>query len=407
MTSGTRSLGAQYPVETYGGSGYVKLGYGLKTWSGADWPKTKLSKSARAERRRQIMKAYSPDGFLTEEWYQSLVIPERPPKRARNEEHPYTMSLETSDDAVYSYSAPKGALPYRTGLGQQGWGLLQGVDYGWTSNDDIALLGKLREQVAGSDFNAAVTTAESGMALQMITNAATRIYAAWHHGKRGNWVAARQYLVNGTPYQKIRPKSVANNWLELQYGWLPLLKDVQNGAEFLSHQYSVPQQVVLRTSHKAKGTAGNSGMPSNSDGWGYMKVYTRKTIKTILMEKDVVGLAGLKDPLSIAWEVLPYSFVLDWFIPVGNFLSARSLSQAITGIFVVSEKQFLEVNTLLGGGNNKRVFIDSNRIGWKRVHLTRTVQTSLPVPLPSFKPLKKSASWMHTLNAVALVTQIR
>lgn len=405
MTSGTRWFGAQYPVITYGGAGYVKLGYGSKTWSGTDWPKTKLTKAARAGRRKQILKAFSPDGYLTEEWYQTLSIPKEPPQRSRNEEHPYTMSLDTSTDVVFNYSAPFGALPYRDGLGQQGWGLLKDVNYGWTSNDDIALMGKLREMIAGSEFNAGVALAESKMALGMIANAATRIYAAWHHGKRGNWEAARQYLVNGTPYQKIRPKSAANNWLELQYGWLPLLKDVENGAQFLAHHYSVPPQMVVRVSRKARGTAGNTGMPYNSNGWGTSNIYTRKTIKAIIKEKNVVALAGLTDPLSVAWELLPYSFVLDWFIPVGDFLSARSLSQAVSGTFVVSEKQFLEVETLLGGGSNQRVFTGTSQIGWKRVNVTRTVTTSLAVPLPSLKPLKKALSWRHTLNAVALVTQ--
>lgn len=405
MTSGTRSFGAQYPVTTDGGAGYVKLGYGSKTWSGTDWPKTKLSKAAYSARRKQILKAYSPTGYLTEEWYENLSIPVRPPKRSRNEEHPYTMSLDSSTDVIYSYSAPFGALPFRTGLGQQGWGLLKDVNYGWTANHDIALLGKLREAVAGSEFNAGVSLAESNKALAMITNSATRIYAAWYHGKRGNWAAARQYLVNGTPYQKIRQKSVANNWLELQYGWLPLLKDAENGAKFLAHQYSVPPQQVIRLSVKAKGTAGNVGMPYNSDGWGNVNVYTRKSIKAIIKEKDIVALAGLKDPASVAWELLPYSFVLDWFTPIGDFLAARSLAQAVTGTFVVSEKQYLEVDTLLGGGSNKRTLIGTSQIGWKRVNVSRTVTTSLSVPLPSMKPLKQALSWRHALNALALLSQ--
>jgi hypothetical protein len=34
--------------------------------------------------------------------------------------------------------------------------------------------------------------------------------------------------------------------------------------------------------------------------------------------------AGLVNPLSIAWELLPWSFVVDWFIPVGNTLEAMT-----------------------------------------------------------------------------------
>jgi hypothetical protein len=36
---------------------------------------------------------------------------------------------------------------------------------------------------------------------------------------------------------------------------------------------------------------------------------------------------GLSNPLLTGWEVLPYSFVLDWFVGVGDFLSAVNAFQ--------------------------------------------------------------------------------
>jgi hypothetical protein len=30
---------------------------------------------------------------------------------------------------------------------------------------------------------------------------------------------------------------------------------------------------------------------------------------------------GFVNPAVIAWELVPFSFVVDWFVPVGNFLS--------------------------------------------------------------------------------------
>jgi hypothetical protein len=30
---------------------------------------------------------------------------------------------------------------------------------------------------------------------------------------------------------------------------------------------------------------------------------------------------GLANPLSLAWEILPYSFVVDWMLPIGPWLS--------------------------------------------------------------------------------------
>lgn len=38
---------------------------------------------------------------------------------------------------------------------------------------------------------------------------------------------------------------------------------------------------------------------------------------------------GLTDPLTIGWELVPYSFVVDWAMPVGNFLLALSARQGL------------------------------------------------------------------------------
>lgn len=36
---------------------------------------------------------------------------------------------------------------------------------------------------------------------------------------------------------------------------------------------------------------------------------------------SALGSLGLTNPLDVAWEVLPFSFVVDWFIPIGNWLN--------------------------------------------------------------------------------------
>lgn len=36
---------------------------------------------------------------------------------------------------------------------------------------------------------------------------------------------------------------------------------------------------------------------------------------------DLPGRFGLLNPLSVAWELMPLSFVADWFLPIGSYLS--------------------------------------------------------------------------------------
>jgi hypothetical protein len=37
----------------------------------------------------------------------------------------------------------------------------------------------------------------------------------------------------------------------------------------------------------------------------------------------------LINPLSIGWEVIPYSFVVDWFAPIGNTLSSLTATAGL------------------------------------------------------------------------------
>jgi hypothetical protein len=41
---------------------------------------------------------------------------------------------------------------------------------------------------------------------------------------------------------------------------------------------------------------------------------------------------GLLNPLSLAWELLPYSFVIDWFLPIGDYLAATTASAGMTWV---------------------------------------------------------------------------
>jgi hypothetical protein len=389
MTVGSYSHDYRLPVATSCGQGYAGS-ISEKTWSGTDYPKvipTYTSQYYWDDFRKK---------YRVKRWRNQL------PKRARTEEHPYDVSWNRSTDPLMNWYSAYWQQWY-TGTMASCWGGVTEPTM-WSTGDDNILYGKLREKVAGSDFNAAVFLAEGHQSLQMITTAARRIAASWKFASRGNWLAAERALVGSriAPRPGLRPDSrvVASNWLELQYGWLPLLSDAESGAKFLAHLCEVPFQHVVRVQrHKtyALGTFGSAFTFAKGSS-----VY-QKSIKAILKEVDVVKLSGLSDPLSVVWEKLPYSFVADWFIPIGSFLANRGLSQALKGTFVISTKR-----RVTGAGiaslNADRVVSPNYRYdrGWFK----REISTTLPVPLPGVKPLNEALSWRHAANAVALLTQV-
>lgn len=113
---------------------------------------------------------------------------------------------------------------------------------------------------------------------------------------------------------------------------------------------------------------------------------------------------GLINPVNLAWNLLPYSFVVDWFLPVDGFLSALSapwglhfIGGTITRVSDMSESftptntPYLQKGGLFMAGVSRR----------KDYSMQRTALSSFPGPrMPHFKnPL----SLGHFANATSLL----
>lgn len=136
-----------------------------------------------------------------------------------------------------------------------------------------------------------------------------------------------------------------------------------------------------------------------------------KRILALLTEVNTPALAGLQDPLSVAWELLPYSFVLDWFIPVGNYLQARALPQAISGQYIISYRRRARLNFLWihqTSGSEQIIWKKRAEGSYEQYSFTRSITTTLPnPPLPKIKPLGSVPSWQKALTSVALLVGLR
>lgn len=295
---------------------------------------------------------------------------------------------------------------------------------GWSSQDDYALVGKLGNRLKGNkDFHIGKILAEGNQTLSMIAETAVSVAKAYSFARKGNFREAYRSVFDHrrtmrSPFSQAeeawrqRAKTAANNELKLMYGVLPLVGDVVAGAEYLAHTLNVPRQEVYKV-HRTRQTENDPWAFYNAarppDGWyAYApqksKIYTRKQIKLIVREVDPWQLSGLTDFASSVWEATPWSFVFDWFIPIGGWLESRGLLSAVSGTYVTSTKQGCEwsgVKSL----NAHAAMGFLGPIGMRKGSFTRTIGGGYALPLPTFKPLNEVPSWRRAANAVALVTQ--
>lgn len=352
--------------------------------------------------------------------------------------HAYTATFERKE-SVQGLAVKQGASWYNCGTAYQL--PLDGVVDPFSAEDQNNLLGKLRERVAGSSFNAGVALGEAPRSLKMIGDTTKQIYGAIKALKKGNVVKAAQTLfgnkqikvsrlnaqaskvrnadtlvrVKGTPpiYLNSKKESLASNWLALQYGWKPLVSDIYEAAVFIDHQLRNPlvHRVVVRrkAGGRQDGNIVNVTLRTSPTVSIKHRVISTRQIVALLSEVNTIRLSGLTDPASIAWELLPWSFVVDWVIPIGTWLENKSLANALTGTFVTTS--MLRITGLLVSPVTTNAQIDS-KLNYKgntssRVKVVRSVSTSLSIPVPEVRPLSKVASMAHALNGIALLTTLK
>jgi hypothetical protein len=276
----------------------------------------------------------------------------------------------------------------------------------------------MREKIVGSDFDMSVFLGEGHQTLKLILDSARRIHNALQ-GLRGcdpgkvaralgtSPARTRDIMRKNPGGRKLSPRAAAEAaaqaWLELQYGWIPLLKDAHGAAQALAQQLNEPAVQTYRVRKKNHTESCPVASP-NIKSYVY-RAEVRGQLIARLKEVNVAALNGLTDPSSMAWELVPWSFVADWFIPIGSYLSARGLAQSVSGVFVttISQREFFGTYSGLGLTIWDKE-VTSFNYRQMRVIVDRTVSTNLATPLPQFKTLGKVASWQHCANAVALLT---
>lgn len=281
---------------------------------------------------------------------------------------------------------------------------------GNTVND---MINNIWGQVKGADFNAAVSLSQADQSFKMIGDTALKIANSIRFGRRGDFGRAISALT-GKP-GTATSKRVSNNWLELQYGWKPMMEDIRGACEIIANHVNKPQEFRF-TSRKRAVTQ----LPDTSEWYKYSSSTQTDRVQMIVILRDqpnMTDVTGITDPASIAWELTPYSFVFDWFVPVGDFLSAAAAARALEGrcTVITSTLKKVRCRNLVGkvgiidphGGPNYDIVVTPNNAVIDSWSFNRSVTSSVPLAMPNIKPLSKSLSVGHGLNAIALIENLR
>lgn len=195
---------------------------------------------------------------------------------------------------------------------------------------------KLWDKLYGDVSELGVSVAEGREAIVAIVERSARLGKAYSALKRGRFLDFLHQL-GGRPKEKhkktkwTRPKDASSLWLEYWLGWAPLVGDIYSSLDVLtSSAFCPPTKISVW-----------SGRERDSFSYRYEN-WDKSTIEQIYGDpvRVLVGLgltAQVENPMlylrerlgannvaKIAWAVVPFSFVIDWFANIGDILNSMA-----------------------------------------------------------------------------------
>lgn len=137
--------------------------------------------------------------------------------------------------------------------------------------------------------------------------------------------------------------SMSNLWMSYRYGFMPIIYSMQDALIAFNAEFSkgvkLTEQVTLSDSLYAE----TSGVGNTSTGYKATN-RTSRTVQGSWRKKAYFNytdsmLARLVSPaalLQTAWEVVPFSFVADWFVSVGDYLDNLQVDTITSGPVAVN-----------------------------------------------------------------------
>lgn len=269
------------------------------------------------------------NGFFMEKW-----------RMLNYETHKATKVVRSPESYSVSRRIVTPRLPTMS-YGQPYGGAWPGVPAGLENQAVSALLSKAK----GNQWNAPVFVMEGRKTVQMVCSRATQMVFAIRALRRGRFDI---FLDNLHKVDRRDPKhrkarrafnsdfgrdplrAASDMWLEYTYGWTPFMSDVRNAAFALMDAVENEPNRIARFTGSAKSeqhvfnpsVKWEVSPESTGPYFADVKDSVRFVWRAAPNDLDLPARFGLGNPLEIGWELLPFSFVADWFLPIGDYLSA-------------------------------------------------------------------------------------
>lgn len=164
-----------------------------------------------------------------------------------------------------------------------------------------------------------ITAATANQSFAMIANRANQIRKAYAYARKGNVVGLARTL--GVKKRKSYTKDAAGLWLEYTFGWSPLVSDMYQAAGVLTDPYELSRAYGTCSTELVAVNHYNTGSIRQDDSVYRTRVVCTAGLRITNPNIALLTQLGLSNPAAVVWDVIPFSFVVDWFVKMNRFVN--------------------------------------------------------------------------------------
>ena len=244
---------------------------------------------------------------------------------------------------------------------------------------------------------------------EMVVKNMRKLGMAYTYLKKGRWRQFCSTLGISAKKPKKNKDNIPALWLEYSYGWAPLISDCYT---ILEETFKVPEMFIRKVFRQENPYFGEQG--DNYSMQTLSGTIQARGVATGYVTIDAPALAalsqyGITNPTAVMWEAVPFSFVVDWFAPVGDFLNSLG---ALNGLKFKDYSVTSQVKVNLDGiGKRKTLSSHSwktqSRSGSVKYHFK--VKNRMVAPGPEWiyvnsNPMDQSVTrWSYALSLLASI----
>lgn len=208
---------------------------------------------------------------------------------------------------------------------------------------------------------------------------------------------------------KKRAKQASDMWLEFHFGWEPLVQDIGTSIDAIQaidfgyHRVQAHGSASVREYLNLDNDFSRFYDRGHKRYNGNVKVKMQADVKISNPNAALANQLGFVNPLSVAWEAVPFSFVVDWFANVGQCLSACTdfVGYQLIRSFTTT---FWKVNTDYFFSREDWFYHETHFISYTSTNVQCNRGYGITGPSLAFKPVK-ALSPVRAATAISLLVQ--